>query len=515
MALMGVVMVCLQILMYPIRDSLWLSLGLACIIGLPALRFSTRDVLPAFVILHRALMAMSAFYLLAAYPAVGEAYRAEMDPASWLAMQYGAYVMAALAVIGMWRPSIGIFPILFIYWRKSELSELFGFVISITDYLVVLEFGLFLLIGFVLIKAMPHMPRLLRHFQPSSWALEPLLLVVLCAVAGHLANYFYSAVAKAILDANPIAWVLENNTHLIMMAADASKMLPIDVGPEVNAVAHHWAAALVLPLNIFTFAIQLFGLVALWRVRWAIITTVLYDVMHVGIFLLSGILFWKWMVLNAAIVVALATVRHVSIPRFIQVGLVLFVITSPLMFHTARLGWWDSRGVNLSHFTATTKDGTVYHVPSNYFLSGSISVAQQKRVGLPYWGHFNTGAIGNIYERDIWKMRQANRCDLSLASESRVDKVPAAKAVTRYAQRHHDFIVQHADEHGRFNYDWYPHHIWTTPWKFREFHALDKREIVSYRFVVQSGCPKMVDGDVVFEPLLEGGYDIPLEGATQ
>src|SRR5690606_2505796 len=116
-----------------------------------------------------------------------------------------------------------------------------------------------------------------------------------------------------------------------------------------------------------------------------------YDLMHLGIFALTAIFFWKWIIVNAGFVLAfdLLRRRRVALPWPILVMGCVLVLVAPSTFHIVRLGWFDSGGVNEARFEARTASGNTVRVPSNYFLDGSITAAQ--RLDFPFAGGHLTG----------------------------------------------------------------------------------------------------------------------------
>lgn len=469
-------------------------------------RIKRGDLPAACQIIHYAVISIFTFYALAAYPAVSDAYQGELSALEWFWLNYGAYVALAAALASIYRPIFGVAPMLYVLFKKYTLSGLYGFLISGTDHMALIEVGLFLSSA---IASFGLLARIKKSTAADLRLQDALIMLVLFAVAAHFANYFYSAYAKMALDANPFAWVLSNNTHYVMMAADLSGMMPLSMTETISALSHRFVEATSPLLNGTTLLVQLAALVGLWRIKWAIILTALYDVTHSVIFLVSGIFFWKWILLNFAIIAALGTLKHYKITKKQAVLLTAFTLMSPLIFSTAFLGWWDTASLNRVYFTAVTKDGQAYEVPSNYFLSGSVSVAQQKRVGLPYLGHYQLDAFGAMPHSTLQQMQLANQCELPLGKQSKMLE-PVYRQLQRYVRRHHRFIVDNSAENGRFAYDWYPHHIWSMPWKFSDFRQLDKRRIDHYVFHIDSGCKTYQDGVVGFEPKLQGEYTITL-----
>ena len=108
-------------------------------------------------------------------------------------------------------------------------------------------------------------------------------------------------------------------------------------------------------------------------------------------------------------------------------------------------------------------------------------------------------------------MRQANACALPVAEQSAIVHYAKNSSLDQIIRRHHAFVLANIDGKGRIDYDWFPHHIWSIPPLYEAFWLLDKREIVSYRYIVESVCNDFIDGHLVSELKLRGAYDIPVD----
>lgn len=498
--------VALQATLYWFKPTLAVFILLNAALCIAGIRIRRDELPPVFSIIYYAVVAIFTFYAIAAYPPLVDAYQQELSAMEWFWLMHGSSLVLALTALSFYRPIFGLCAILYVQYKKYTFAELFHFVISGTDYMAVIEVGQFLACGLAAYGLLTLLRREVSSALPLSEAVIP---IILFAIAAHFANYFFSAYAKMVLDANPFAWALHNNTHYVMIGYALSGMVPLSITPEISALSHRFVDAALPLLNWSTLIVQTAAIIGLWRIRWAIILTALYDVTHVIIFLVTGIFFWKWILLNFAIIAGLSTIKHYSISLKQALVFTAFTLLSPLIFNTTYLGWWDTASFNKVYFTAVTHNGETYEVPSNYFLAASVSVAQQKRVGIPYIGHYELDAAGAIPHGTIDDMHIANRCELQLGAKSEMQE-SVYQHLQQYVRRHHQYIVEHSDADGRYPYDWYPHHIWTMPWEFSDFHQLDKRRIDHYVFHVVSGCKTYEDGIVGFEEALHGTYPITL-----
>lgn len=434
-----------------------------------------------------------------------------------LGVRQGKWYALVFGVLAFWRVGFAAFPLLYVAWLKNVTAEQVGFPISSTDYLTVLEFGLLLVLGALVARRLPAVFTMLPTDQQTEqraglerdyWSYSQML--VFACLAMHFGNYFYSAIAKLELAPNWTAWVLQNDTHFIMMSAEVAKVLPITVNDQLLKFGHWAVNTFVVPNNALTLLAQLLSILALRKISWAIGVTVLYDLMHVTIFLVSGIFFWKWVILNVAIVAALASTRWKQISWSLYLFGTAMLLLGPYGFSIARLGWYDTPSSTKTYFEAVTRDGRVVEVPSNYFLMASITVAQQRlgksRNAAPFPGHFPVHSLGAVFDPDLKALGE--QCALPVQPGTRLESAPQSAILATFLQRHHAYVLDHIDKAGRFNYDLYPHHIWSNPLMYKNFAMLDKREIVLYRYNVESTCAVLDGHRLQTEILNRSSYDI-------
>ena len=373
---------------------------------------------------------------------------------------------AACAVIALWRPSFAMVPAAYVMVYKSAALDLFGVDITFTDYLPLVDLSLFISYAF--------MARRLVKVEPETYG----GYVFVAAVGAHFANYFWSARAKTAIGDSLIHWMLHNNTAWLTVAAKEVGIAPIGHWPGLLSLSVMGMMAVMPLINAMTLFGQFLAAAAIAR-RWSIIAiTLFYDLTHVIIFLVSGIFFWKWILLNLLIV---ASARKLpKLPGAALVGIAMVLLARPVFF-VAKLGWYDTPALVDSYVVAVTRDGRSYRVPSNYFGTFSVTMAQQRLARPP--GHYPTVSFGAARTRAEWKAAE-NDCQIAMADRP----LGAPDLVADFLRRHHRYVLSKVDAQGHYNYDFYPHHIWSNPFMFQEFAQLDKRTIDHYVYVVQSKC---------------------------
>ena len=467
------------------------------------------DVSRPLLYVHRTIMILFAAFAAVSYPVFVDEYL-ESD---WmrLVLKEIQWIAPVAAVLGWWRPVFGLIPVVMAAWRKDGMEQLFGFTLNATDYYIVAELMIFVCvaIGIVRLADWVRGGRAPDARDGETWSLGQVAFVA--AFALHLANYFYSAVAKMTLPgAGLFSWALENETHNIMMATAIIGLGPLQ-GHEWLAKAGLQAMAAAWPVtNWLTLGLQLAALMALFRVNWGIVMTGIYDIMHLAIFVTTGILFWKWMTLNLGLVLALRHLPIRSAPPWpvIAIGVAVLVF-SPQLFRIATLGWFDAAANTTPRFEAVLEDGSSVRVPSNFFLEGATQIAKTKFSGFPD-GHFEYITVFGKAKRGLDQMRASLTCDLEVGEASGLsERLQSDPRLEAYIRNHHAWIVDAAGDDGYFPYNWFPHHNWANPRVFADFAEVDLRRIVAYRYVLTSECFRHDgEGGIIRTPKLRGEHVI-------
>ncbi|MDH3703472.1 MAG: hypothetical protein OEU46_19400 [Alphaproteobacteria bacterium] len=488
-------------------------------IALSGITISYARATRSFRILVRAIISFALFYVVTSRFTVSDALVAGKPFADFELNQ--AWLIAAICgVLGYFRPSFAIVTLQYIVWQKRQLMDVFGLAVDWLDYFTLIETGTVLIVGYLIyvgvrtrIDIDPATDRAATDSAggaAKSLVLHPVDMLVIAAVALHFGNYFFAGVIKAYIGSDLTFWFRENPTPFLTLAALESKVLPLSFSEGLTAFAYQTMDKIFPVTNFATIVIQLFALFAVIRVRWAIYTTLAYDVLHLTIFVLTGIFFWKFIVLNLAIVAALATIRTKKMSVALQSFLCFVVVISPFVFHIfPSYAWLDSRSMNVVRLYAVTEDEKEVQVPSNYFLGLSVTFTQHRLVW-PEKGPVTTESWG--VAKSMEEMRQSLSCEWGHEKGD----LPTAtfyypkEHISRLIRRYHGQALTMLDADGRFEYDIYPHHIFSMPWFFEDFRMLDKRRIKAYRYESETLCLDFKDGKPQHRRLWHATFDIPL-----
>ncbi len=500
-----------------VADNGLYSLSAAVILGLSGAWITSKSLPKSFRILLRLISGFFGFYLLITFPTF---ITADMPSDQAALINYGRYIAALMAFGGCFLPSLTIAPLTYVIWYKAVLSEQLGMIISSTDYIPLIEIGVFLVISMIVyqfIIIIPVCSKLLDkketapNHEDKSENLLTLEKVFLCGLAVHFANYFYSGWKKIFLGDHFYSWFLYNDTGNLILNAIELKQFPLSFSLFLSKITYETFEFFVIPANLIIFIGQLFALIALSRIRWALWATLFYDLTHILIFLVSGIFFYKWILLNTSVVIALKTIEHKVITPALKLLLISIILLAPTIFFVARLGWWDTPAVNVERFYALTSDGRQIEIPSNYFGAFSVRFAQQRLIRDKSDGFFPTGTYGITQSQRTMELAENRQLEIIKPEGGDIIDFYFSKTpnnIEDFIQKYHIWAVSKQKNHQNWPYDYYTHHIFSTPWEYKEFSNIDLEDIVAYRYSNQSAYLGYKDGAFTKSVIRENHHDI-------
>jgi hypothetical protein len=433
---------------------------------------------------------------------------------------YGRILALAAGILSIWRPSFAVFPAVYFAFHKdvsravSQAHEL-----GRNDYAPLIEVSIFLTCGLIALgllqllaraRSSAAKPTILSEIGTATFATRCAAILLLAGIGAHFGNYFLSGLAKVTLDGGPLSWILENPTSAIMLGGYELGAAPLSFSPWLFTTAYEGIRAVELPMNVVVLAAQLFCVAAFLRRRWLIGLTAFFDLMHIGIFLLSGALFLHWIVLNTLIVAALTRLKEKTFPVGAVVAGVAATIAGHNVFYIAELGWYDSRQIRHGYYEAFTEDGRQVPLAQSFLRDSSYLLFGRHfgyREHVNPSGHVPTGAWGQIGIKDIAPFASgtaSSNYEIMRLTKDCAYPVDEPETPPDYdTDRPAPFIkAQHrralALENSNFSIDHniYPHHHYSMPFRYQAFEAIAPRGIVAYRYVVETVCLGVVDGRV-------------------
>jgi hypothetical protein len=463
------------------------AMGAALAIGFAGMRVTYKGVAPALSLLLRGITIVVGGYTLLAGIVIPPGL-AEPFETIRVASPFVFAVVFLATVAAIWRPSFVLLPNVAALATKAVSAQALGLrPLSPTDYMPLVEIAAFAAIVILTWHACAPLRRAAPATVRSDAGLREVTSVAFLVSLGvHFANYFYSGWIKVTLDgAAPWTWAVENPTAILAEIATIGGFAPLAHWPAINEAMISGLWHFQQASNWIVLVTQLAAVAVIVSQRLSLLTIIFYDLLHVLIFLASGILFWKWILLNTVLVLCIRKISSEYFSRFAVVS-VCVVLLAPTVFFVARLGWYDTEAFNRHVIWAVMEDGRQIEVPSNYFAITSISVAQN-RIG-------ETGAYG--FPTRTWGTTQSNEVRLGARAECTFDAADAEPRrqareearVETFLRRMHAFRATTLDENGHVAYDIYPHHIWSNLFSFDAFAEADKREIVAYIYGIEQVC---------------------------
>lgn len=218
----------------------------------------------------------------------------------------------------------------------------------------------------------------LAFWLRGHWPTDDFLFLLCCLIAGH---YWVCGYGKL-----QLGWILTDRIHYLLPATYANGWLGF-LAPEAIGTLTSRLAAVNWPLKILTLSVECGALVCLWRRNLLRAMLAGWIVFHAGIFLATGICFWKWMVLDGAFLflffrkclppLAIFTRGHF----LLSVGL---IGAAAFWSHPTKLAWLDAPVTYTYRFEAIDADGRTCSLPPRFFA--------------PYDYQFTLGSFGYLSE---------------------------------------------------------------------------------------------------------------------
>jgi hypothetical protein len=459
-----------------------LAVFIAC---LAASRVTYASVPASIVTLARGLAIATGLYSVTLFPGipiVHDVFFGHSQPIIVL-----AWLAAGIAsVFALWRPSWLIYCAFYTFWIKNAAGYVTGLKFhTLLDAQPLYQVPAYLGAAIVALQLLKrskfgqavHLGPTLR---PST--LDPWILVFITAIALHAANYFYSGIAKASLN-GVTDWAFNNENANLLLVALYNKQLLWGEWQALESAAVRLTTFMGRPLAVAILLGQLAALFVFSNRRLLILLFTFYDIMHIGIFVLSGANFWTWFMLNLAIITAAAKLPAGALDWKTGLFGAVLILASIKFADIAWLGWYDTRAINSVHFEVAYPGGRT-RLPVTAFGFYSYPIAHMS-FGLPPGNYFPTLTNGGATSAKIY--RQAATCAFE-STHSRFERKWDPDAVTGFIRGYHRYMLEGSDGDGRWSDDFYPHHFWAAPSVVRDFASVDMRKVTDYILVVDSAC---------------------------
>ncbi|MEW4486829.1 hypothetical protein AB1L42_02040 [Thalassoglobus sp. JC818] len=240
----------------------------------------------------------------------------------------------------------------------------------------------------------------------------------------QISHYLITALAKIWLGPKWYSWALDNRLHHLAATSYSwgwGRFLPWSTwsrGIRFLRVAEK-------PMQIGAFAIELLSPLALLHPLLGIGFCLGWSAFHLGVFAVSGLLFWDWILTDLAIAAALvmlpeAVTAQIFSPFSVFISLI-FMALLPLrhkLWKPMPLGWWDTPFTQRMHWVAIGESGTRYGIYNNFMcpnerLYGKVHACFLAPVaGMTYH-------LGEVWKHDLRDALRAAGPDLEKLNQVR------------------------------------------------------------------------------------------------
>jgi hypothetical protein len=337
-------------------------------------------------------------------------------------------------------------------------------------------------------------------------------LLLLTAIGIHLANYFWSFVAKMTLPGPFGAWLTENNPAYMFLTALDDDHIIFGGYPALTSAAFRLFDATHLYTNFLILFFQAAAVSAFFLPKRTLLALlIIFDVMHLSIFILAGANFWPWIILNVIIGFVVILPDFPSQPILLRAVATIFILIAPRFVAVASLGWFDSRANNKLSFEAVDRNGNRHQVPTNFFGFYSYALGHMD-YGLPFPEvGLNVGSPnGGAYNYDI--LKASITCDMAQLARGK-ERFPFRRdEVERFVVNYQRMSLAIYQALGSFPYDvLYPHHFYVPASQGDDFRSLDKGTIVAYIYRQESVCLSFLDGEMHRKIVGSGDFRINVD----
>jgi hypothetical protein len=215
----------------------------------------------------------------------------------------------------------------------------------------------------VALRSLTQWKPLARWLAPSRIPTHALVFSILCMIAFY---YSVAGIGKLMLGANALDWLrdshMENlfiSSHLNGWLSFLSEARALEIA-EVIRVLH-------LPIAIMTLTFELGMAFILVRQRGTLLILAAISAMHVGIVISSGIVFWKWLTVDLAMLVWLWLRRddqEIALVYSKRNALLSLIVIGGLVvaFDSNQFAWWNTKWTMLYEVEVLDEEGEVYRV---------------------------------------------------------------------------------------------------------------------------------------------------------
>ena len=288
---------------------------------------------------------------------------------------------------------------------------------------------------------------------------DTLLFLLFCLVA---VTYWWSGLGKL-----RINWLTHARVDLMPLMSHIGGWVGfLDI--EVVTRISQRLAPFNLPIKILTLLVECGALFLLVRRRGLIAFLLLAPLFHLGIFLFSGILFWKWILVEAALLVFLLRGKYLAslsffTPKHALLSL-LVILGVNVWTNPVSLTWYETPLVYSIRIEGEGVDGRRYPIPATTFGPHVDTFVLGSFPYLPHHAQL-TGSGGATQDLRLAKALLGTRDPAVVVEHERGLPDPFDPTLSEAFREFVRRFVLHAADSGRA---WWsrlgaPRHLWNFP----------------------------------------------------
>jgi len=412
-------------------------------------------------------------------------------------VQIGYWLALACALASVFRPAFIIPVAIYILSTRLLVGNISGLSISIIDIRYMIDMALYLSIfGIFAVRIAPML---------GPWFASPdrQSEIVGVAMGLHLANYFWSGIAKLAIGPTPWYWVFENQTNNQIPYTLESGILPIGHIPWLTQLSYDLMGFFNTPLNAAIVVVQLFAIICVLKVSWLKIASLLFDALHIGIYVFGGLFFWPWIWNNVTVWWAARSTGQAGLSgktKLACIATILLGFPALNMNPAAWLAWYDVADARQIYFEAVKRDGTAVKVPSAFFNTHSYSVSHGYMGDFRVDGQYEATQLAST--ETLTRNEKSRACvDPSTLPPEREFETANERnnrqaTLNRFLTSHHTKMLDREASVGRGSWYFHAHHHPSNPFLYDSFNSLSLKDVVGYNLVLESNCLSLKDGKV-------------------
>jgi len=200
--------------------------------------------------------------------------------------------------------------------------------------------------------------------------------ILFLVIAVILTNYLYAGAQKL-----AIGWEFNENLTYLMASSYVNGWLAIIAEPAALQILDFLAR--FNPVFIFMTLLIELGVVLFFAHRFAPWPVLIGCItLHLIIFATSGIFFWKWLAVDAGILIGLRALSPDAYRRFfgwrmVAASVVVFV-AAKFFLHPTRFGWYDTPLTIVYKFDAVGESGKTYEIDNDFMAPYDLIFSQNR-----------------------------------------------------------------------------------------------------------------------------------------